>query len=103
MQKIFLVFTIFLCATSVTIAAEKKSVPEPQLSPRYQVIPTEYTYLNLNGDNTRKAVLKIDTFTGKTWILKDDTYKTSEGKIIVNRGWEELEIYLQTDDPRKQY
>lgn len=72
MKKMMLTFTIFFFTASIALSAEKKNQYEPQQSTRYQIVPTEYNYTNLNGANTRKVVLKIDSFTGKTWILRDD-------------------------------
>lgn len=100
MKKVVItLFTVFLVVVSSATAAEpKKDQPQIQQSGRYQIIPVEYNSINLNGDNVKKAVLKIDTLTGETWILNDDVFKTSDGKIISNRGWEKLERYVETKD-----
>lgn len=102
MKKTILIIAILLYATSfVDAAAAPKIQQQIQQNAQFQIVPVEYHSLNTNGDNIKKAVLKIDVFTGKTWILQDSTYKTSEGKINVNRGWEELELSIQADYPRK--
>ena len=62
---------------------------------RYQIIPVEYNSLTPKGEKADKAVLKIDTSTGETWILTDVCGKTEDGKTIVNRGWEKLEKYFE--------
>ncbi len=61
---------------------------------RYQIIPVEYNSFRLNGEKADKAVLKIDTSTGETWILTDVVGKIEDGRTISNRGWEKLEISL---------
>ena len=87
--------------SSATAAEPKKDQPQIQQSGRYQVIPVEYSSSFLDGgyvkQTVRKAVFKIDTLTGETWVLNDYT-KTSDGKFIVYRGWEKLETYEEIKD-----
>jgi hypothetical protein len=102
MKKVLLVLAIFLCATSFAGAAETKKDQQPiQLAPQFQIVPVEYHALNVNGDHIQKAVLKFNSLTGKTWILRDYVINTSEGKTIFHRGWEELESHAETMTPSK--
>lgn len=103
MKKLVITLSaIFVLVVSSAFALEpKRNQQQIQKDSQYQIIPVEYNSLNTNGDTVKKAVLKIDVFTGKTWILKDDIYKTQDGKIIFSRGWEELESYVEAKDPNK--
>lgn len=88
-----------LAVVSSAAAVEPKKVQaQTQQTGRYQIIPVEYNSLNLNGDNIKKSVLKIDTLTGETWVLNDNVFKTSDGKTVCSRGWEKLEMYVETKD-----
>lgn len=102
MRKLIFSIAVLLSAASFVDAASPQ-IKQQQIhqDAQYQIAAVEYNYLNTNGDNVKKAVLKIDMFTGKTWILRDDTYKTTDGRIIVNRGWEELEININEKYPIK--
>jgi hypothetical protein len=96
MKKVVITILVFLFAASFVGAAEPKKIQQQvQQNGQFQIVQVEYNSLDLNGDKVKKAVLKIDVLTGQTWILVDETYKPSEGKIIINRGWEELELNLE--------
>lgn len=98
MKKIISCFVLLFVVTAVAEADEHRKMQTQSQIGRYQIIPVEYNSLNLNGENVKKAVLKIDTLTGDTWILNEAVFKTKDGKKIDTRGWEQLERYLETKD-----
>ncbi len=76
MKKLILaLIMVCLLATAGLAAERKKEEPMPEVG-RYQIVPVEYKAHDLQGSYLRKAVLKIDTTTGKTWVLQE-----VEGKI----------------------
>lgn len=102
MKHAAITFIVFLSLiSSYAVAAEPKiRQSQVQESPRYQLVQVEYDAVGTTGDFVKKAVLKIDVFTGQTWILTDTNIKPQADKYISNRGWEKLEknMNLQLQD-----
>src|SRR4030042_5314073 len=61
---------------------------------RYQIVPVEYDRSVDGQRSATKSVLKIDTHSGRTWILSESYTKQGEGGAAIIQGWFEL-----NDDP----
>ena len=61
---------------------------------RYQIVPVEYDRSVDGQRSLTKSVLKIDTHSGRTWILSESYTKQGEGGAAIIQGWFELK-----DDP----
>ena len=61
---------------------------------RYQIVPVEYDRSVDGQRSSTKSVLKIDTHSGRTWILSESYTKQGEGGAAIIQGWFELK-----DDP----
>jgi hypothetical protein len=76
---------------------------------RYQIIQVEYnkSFMSEKGSSNdlTKAVIKLDTSTGETWILNDSSasFLRKEGGIqagFIKREWGKLEVNREiTRDP----
>jgi hypothetical protein len=36
---------------------------------RYQIIPVEYVAIGQHGEYSQKAIIKLDTISGETWVF----------------------------------
>jgi len=77
------IFILALAASPVSYAQKSDSgaqnITTTINTARYILFGGTYT-LNGNGDNRESAVFKLDTYTGKVWILKVD--KSGAGRLI---------------------
>ncbi|MCX5814583.1 MAG: hypothetical protein NT178_18895 [Proteobacteria bacterium] len=95
-KSVLMLAALFIIMTSSVASAQPKKVqPQMQQNGRYQIISVEYDCLNMSRGILKKSVLKFDTLTGETWILKDDLYKTPDGNTNYNRVWESFEFHMK--------
>jgi len=90
-------FCLFIICSINTAAAaqQKKTTSEGEQKDsnqigRYQIIPVEYERSDEGNRSKVKAVLKIDTQTGRTWLLSESYSKQTEGGTVIIQGWFEL-------------
>ncbi|MBI5561663.1 MAG: hypothetical protein HY894_02235 [Deltaproteobacteria bacterium] len=87
-----IIFTALSAARAETAAREARPGNDPG---RYQVLSAEYEAAGgPRGLYNKKIIIKLDTVTGKTWVLKEIV----EGKTIEESGttiryWVEMEDY----------
>jgi hypothetical protein len=98
MKKAIFAIAVFIFTASLVDAAEPNKIQ--QQTARFQIVSVEYNSLDTDREIVKKSVLKIDVLTGETWILSDIIYN-SDGKIVVHRGWDELEQHLNANGPTK--
>jgi hypothetical protein len=70
---------------SLAIVPTAWGVEIPRATGRYQVIPATIEILQENGGHTLSTVVKIDTATGKAWMLMMVTAGKFGGS-----GWSEI-------------
>jgi hypothetical protein len=99
MMKTIFAIAVFIFTASLVDAAEPNKIQ--QQTAKFQVVSVEYNSLDTGREIVKKSVLKIDVLTGETWILSDIIYKTADGRIVVHRGWDELEQHLDAKGPTK--
>lgn len=95
-----LVVVLFLLFLNTCIAAESKqnkvltseSKSSEQMG-RFQVLPVEYEVEYASGKSIKKAFLKVDTLTGRSWIYSESYTKQDDGGFVVGIGWSELEDF----------
>lgn len=93
--SLVLIFLFVICSVNMTAAQQKKTASEDEqkatnLIGRYQIIPVEYERSDDGNRSKVKAVLKIDTQSGKTWFLSESYGKSNEGVTNIIQGWFEL-------------
>ncbi|MBI5886639.1 MAG: hypothetical protein HZB85_08705 [Deltaproteobacteria bacterium] len=87
-------FGAFGASGAAAAEGGRKGVGAPQQPGRYNVETVEYeTTGGVRGLYNRKAVIKIDTATGKTWYLKEVPNKGIDS-AGTTKYWVELEDYV---------
>ena len=89
----------FLCVLAVAGVTSSRTLADE--SGRFQLFMGAYPFVNLKGEEYwEKALLRIDTATGKVWVARSTQLKTTDGKYTQETGWIEFEQNVSVPAPK---
>jgi len=97
-SSLVVVLLLLLLNTGVAAEAKQKNVltTESKSSEemgRFQMLPVEYEVEYASGKSIKKALLKVDTLTGRSWIYSERYTEQKDGSLVVAIGWSELQDF----------